>query len=187
MGRRFGMGIRQLGTVMTTDMEMAVERQQLMERLKKAIGDLPPREQQIIRWRYLDDDKLTLHECGARLGITGARVRQIEFNVIRKLKKYRQELRNAGGFDFLQTDYAPDYYERPWDWWNKWGWPRRWREKYYCYGTHPSRDCHGIMVRIPWPIYRDYLSRYAKSNKRRVASLIVDCLHDLSSEAADLL
>lgn len=65
-----------------------------LAKLDAAIGQLTPREQQIIKMRWLDDPKHTLEQTGAELdnkitgskGVTQERVRQIEAKAMRKLR-----------------------------------------------------------------------------------------------------
>lgn len=54
------------------------ERQKMSAALEVAIGELPPREQTIIRTRWLREDPLTLEEVGHQFGISKERVRQLE-------------------------------------------------------------------------------------------------------------
>ena len=55
-------------------------------RLKTALAELDDRSRDIITWRWLSDDKATLHELAEAYGISAERVRQIESNAMRKLK-----------------------------------------------------------------------------------------------------
>ena len=66
----------------------------LMDNLKKAIGNLPEREQQIIRLRYgLDGCKpKTLIELSALFNLTRERIRQIEQRAIRRLRDPKLEI-----------------------------------------------------------------------------------------------
>jgi RNA polymerase primary sigma factor len=51
----------------------------LARQVQELLGQLPAREQQVLRLRFgMDDDPKTLEEIGAMLGITRERVRQIE-------------------------------------------------------------------------------------------------------------
>ncbi len=54
--------------------------------LADAIGDLSPREQQIIRQRRLEDEGVTLEYLGKELGISKERVRQLEQRAMNKLR-----------------------------------------------------------------------------------------------------
>jgi RNA polymerase primary sigma factor len=71
----------------TCPLESMAER----ERERRALAQLavlPPREQQIIRWRYgLDgEEPLTLRAIANRLDVSAERVRQIEQRAMRKLR-----------------------------------------------------------------------------------------------------
>ena len=54
--------------------------------IAKAVAELNPREQTIIRERRLSEEGLTLEALGRRLGISKERVRQIEQEALRKLR-----------------------------------------------------------------------------------------------------
>jgi RNA polymerase primary sigma factor len=61
--------------------------------LHRAIGTLPPREQQVIKLRYGFDEEMepkSLEEIGRRLGITRERVRQIETQALSRLAEQRE-------------------------------------------------------------------------------------------------
>jgi RNA polymerase primary sigma factor len=51
----------------------------LTEEINELLGQIPPREQQILRMRFgFDDEPKTLEEIGKMLGLSRERVRQIE-------------------------------------------------------------------------------------------------------------
>ncbi|MBL4679851.1 MAG: RNA polymerase sigma factor RpoH [Pseudomonadales bacterium] len=52
-----------------------------------AMGTLDDRAQEIIRRRWLMDQKSTLHELAAEFGVSAERIRQLEQNAIKKLRK----------------------------------------------------------------------------------------------------
>jgi len=68
--------------------EGIVEYTMLVRRLRALLHTLPPREAQIIRWRYgLDSgDPCTLQQVGDRLGLTRERVRQLESKALNRLR-----------------------------------------------------------------------------------------------------
>jgi RNA polymerase sigma-32 factor len=55
--------------------------------LIKSLALLDKRSQDILKARWLDDNKPTLHELAAKFGISAERIRQIEASAIKKLKK----------------------------------------------------------------------------------------------------
>lgn len=54
--------------------------------LREALATLTPREREIIRHRFLDEDKTTLAEIGETYGVTKERIRQIEGRALNKLR-----------------------------------------------------------------------------------------------------
>lgn len=56
-----------------------------MDRLQAAVRTLDDRSQDIIRARWLDDQKLTLQELADRYQVSAERVRQLEKNAMKKL------------------------------------------------------------------------------------------------------
>lgn len=54
--------------------------------VREALATLTPRERDIIRHRFLDEDKTTLAEIGETYGVTKERIRQIEGRALHKLK-----------------------------------------------------------------------------------------------------
>jgi RNA polymerase sigma-32 factor len=56
------------------------------ERLSIALEKLDERSRNILKRRWMTDDKATLHELAAEYGISAERVRQVETNAISKLK-----------------------------------------------------------------------------------------------------
>jgi RNA polymerase primary sigma factor len=63
------------------------------EALRKALGELPEREREVIKLRYGldgDTDPLSLEAIGKRMGITRERVRQIELNALELLAMQRE-------------------------------------------------------------------------------------------------
>ena len=56
------------------------------ERLGLALEKLDERSRNILKRRWMTDDKATLHELADEYGISAERVRQVESNAINKLK-----------------------------------------------------------------------------------------------------
>jgi len=73
------------------DPSMALERDQWEEsttdRVADALATLDDRSQQILKRRWMTDEKATLHELAAEYGISAERIRQIEANAIKKLRQ----------------------------------------------------------------------------------------------------
>lgn len=72
------------------DPSVAVEREQwdedTAERLSQAMQTLDDRSQHILRSRWMQDEKSTLHELADKYGVSAERIRQIEANAIKKLR-----------------------------------------------------------------------------------------------------
>jgi len=72
------------------DPSVAVEREQwdedTAERLADALQTLDERSQQILRSRWMTEEKATLHELASQYGVSAERIRQIEANAIKKLR-----------------------------------------------------------------------------------------------------
>ncbi|MBF1229285.1 MAG: RNA polymerase factor sigma-32, partial [Haemophilus parainfluenzae] len=51
-----------------------------------ALANLDERSQDIIKARWLDDDKVTLHDLAAKYNVSAERIRQLEANALKKLK-----------------------------------------------------------------------------------------------------
>ncbi len=59
--------------------------------LEQAINQLDERSQEIIRSRWLQDDRAkTLHELGDEFGVSAERIRQIEAAALKKMRNYLQ-------------------------------------------------------------------------------------------------
>jgi RNA polymerase sigma-32 factor len=73
------------------DPAIAVERAEwdddVSDRVAFAMTQLDARSQSILKARWMDEPKATLHELADQYGISAERVRQIEANAIKKLKK----------------------------------------------------------------------------------------------------
>ena len=59
---------------------------QAVDQLNAAMENLDARSQEIIKARWLDDNKTTLHNLAAKYNISAERVRQLETNALKKLK-----------------------------------------------------------------------------------------------------
>ncbi len=57
------------------------------ERLTEGFASLDERSRDIVQKRWLSDQKATLHELAAEYGVSAERIRQIEKNAMKKLKK----------------------------------------------------------------------------------------------------
>jgi RNA polymerase sigma-32 factor len=72
------------------DPALEVEREEWEEdstdRLSAALERLDERSRNILKRRWMTDDKATLHELAAEYGVSAERVRQVEVNAINKLK-----------------------------------------------------------------------------------------------------
>ena len=63
----------------------------------EAMEELTPRERQIIRRRFLGEDRVTLAEIGKSFGVTKERIRQIEGKALGKLRNaLKDRFRNEG-------------------------------------------------------------------------------------------
>jgi RNA polymerase sigma-32 factor len=72
------------------DPSIEVEREEwedtTAERLGQALGTLDARSQDILKSRWMTENKATLHELAARYNVSAERIRQIEANAIKKLR-----------------------------------------------------------------------------------------------------
>jgi len=55
-------------------------------KLVNALSDLDERSQDILKRRWLDEDKATLHELAQQYSVSAERIRQLEKNALKKLK-----------------------------------------------------------------------------------------------------
>jgi len=73
------------------DPAVAVERAEwdddVTDKVAVAMSQLDARSQAILRARWMDEPKATLHELADQYGVSAERIRQIEANAIKKLKK----------------------------------------------------------------------------------------------------
>lgn len=74
-----------------SDPSVAIERDQwdddASERVSNALATLDERSRQILQRRWMTDDKATLHELADEYGVSAERIRQLEANAIKKLRK----------------------------------------------------------------------------------------------------
>lgn len=68
------------------DLEDEQHNGQATAQLAYALSQLDERSQDIIKTRWLDDDKATLHELAAKYSISAERVRQLEAQALKKIK-----------------------------------------------------------------------------------------------------
>ncbi|AOF52656.1 RNA polymerase factor sigma-32 [Rodentibacter caecimuris] len=59
---------------------------QATEQLSNALQSLDERSQDIIKARWLDENKATLHDLAAKYNVSAERIRQLEANALKKLK-----------------------------------------------------------------------------------------------------
>lgn len=59
---------------------------QAADQVANALAELDERSRDIIKSRWLDDEKATLHDLAAKYNISAERVRQLETNALKKLK-----------------------------------------------------------------------------------------------------
>ena len=71
--------------------------------LRGALSHLTPREEQVVRRRFFDDD--SLEEIASDWGVSGTRIRQIECKALRKMKHPSRGLKKY--FDEEVRAYAP--------------------------------------------------------------------------------
>ncbi|MGA0346515.1 MAG: RNA polymerase factor sigma-32 [Alphaproteobacteria bacterium] len=65
--------------------------------IAKAMAALDEREQQIIKHRFLEENKPTLEEIGHHFGVSKERIRQIESRALEKLKLFLKKLPRTKG------------------------------------------------------------------------------------------
>ncbi len=69
-----------------TQLEQADWQQDSSERLQLAMGELDERSQDILRRRWLGENKATLHELADEYGVSAERIRQLEKNAMKKIR-----------------------------------------------------------------------------------------------------
>jgi RNA polymerase sigma-32 factor len=73
------------------DPAVAVERaewdEDMTDRVAHAVAQLDARSQAVLRARWMGEQKATLHELADEYGVSAERIRQIEANAIKKLRK----------------------------------------------------------------------------------------------------
>ena len=60
------------------------------QQLAQAIKTLDPRSRDIVESRWLRDDKETLTKLAGRYGVSAERIRQLERNAMKKLRKHME-------------------------------------------------------------------------------------------------
>ena len=65
--------------------------------IEKALAALDERERQIIKHRFLEENKPTLEEIGNDFGVSKERIRQIEGRALEKLRLFLKKLPRAKG------------------------------------------------------------------------------------------
>ncbi len=71
-----------------TQLEQADWQQDSSERLQAAMGELDERSQDILRRRWLGENKATLHELADEYGVSAERIRQLEKNAMKKIRTH---------------------------------------------------------------------------------------------------
>ncbi len=74
------------GSNFAAELENTNYEDQAVEQLSQAMDALDARSQDIIKTRWLDENKATLHDLAAKYNISAERVRQLETNALKKLK-----------------------------------------------------------------------------------------------------
>jgi RNA polymerase sigma-32 factor len=78
-------------TTPDSDPSISIERDQwdedASERVSSALATLDDRSRQILQRRWMTDQKATLHELADEYGVSAERIRQLEANAIKKLRK----------------------------------------------------------------------------------------------------
>jgi len=73
------------------DPALAVEREEwdedVSDRVAAAMAQLDDRSQAILRARWMNESKATLHDLAEQFGVSAERIRQVEANAIKKLRK----------------------------------------------------------------------------------------------------
>lgn len=70
----------------------ADERAQLQEALKQVVAELSPREQNIVKQRWLTDEPQNLEELGAAFGVSKERVRQFEERAKKRMRERLEQI-----------------------------------------------------------------------------------------------
>jgi RNA polymerase sigma-32 factor len=74
-----------------SDPAVAVERAEwdddVTDKVAQAMAQLDARSQAVLRARWMGENKATLHELAEEYGVSAERIRQIEANAIKKLRK----------------------------------------------------------------------------------------------------
>ena len=70
-----------------SQLEQADWSQDSTQRLTAALTDLDERSQDILRRRWLSENKATLHELADEYGVSAERIRQLEKNAMKKMRK----------------------------------------------------------------------------------------------------
>jgi RNA polymerase sigma factor (sigma-70 family) len=71
----------------------AIHRARLQRELEELLACLPPREAQVLRWRFglAGERDHTLRQIGDRIGLSHERIRQIEHDAIQRLRELAEE------------------------------------------------------------------------------------------------
>ncbi len=84
----------------------AEESHRVRDALALVVGELPPREREIIAVRWLTETPETLEEIGARFGISKERVRQLEERAKRRLRERLEAVVGGRGVEMINACQA---------------------------------------------------------------------------------
>jgi RNA polymerase sigma factor for flagellar operon FliA len=81
--------------------DAAYERTEMQDRVRAAIGSLPPREQKVISLYYYGD--VTMKQIGAEIGVNESRVSQLHARAIKRLRTVLADMAPAEAMSALKS------------------------------------------------------------------------------------